>query len=263
MTTNTKKAAAVKKGIITIIKMRDKDTGRVEEKEVVTYKGLLAEAHKKGIASIVIDELQLPLECNGWVAIMKATITLTGKNGSNGMSVSEIGDASPRNVNARIKPHLIRMAATRAKARALRDLLNIGVVSMEELLLDEPSEPVTNPKIKEYNVVVNEKLKKLTEVMCNTVPQEYIDEAEKALQSGSLQLLQTTSDFLDQKILSEGAIIRIRKAIDAFGAAGIEIPKELKEKTTQIYSLSLTDMSNLIQQLGNAYRSLVGNKKND
>lgn len=39
-----------------------------------------------------------------------------------------LGDANPRNVNARIAPHFVRMAETRALARALRAALDIGVL---------------------------------------------------------------------------------------------------------------------------------------
>ena len=47
-------------------------------------------------------------------------------------SFTAVGDATPENVTARIAPHFIRMADTRAKARALRDALNIGAVTLEE-----------------------------------------------------------------------------------------------------------------------------------
>ena len=96
-------------------------------KEHPTYAGVLNEAHKNGLKSIKTEMLQFPLEENQYVCIIKATVE-TEKGVFEG-----IGDASPRNVNKMIAPHLIRMAETRAKGRALRDAVNIGQALREEI----------------------------------------------------------------------------------------------------------------------------------
>ena len=93
----------------------------------VLYAGLLEEANVRGLRSIETELLQVPNLENGEVAIAKAVVrTEEGK-------FSGIGDASPQNVGRAIAPHLIRMAETRAKARALRDAINVGVTALEEL----------------------------------------------------------------------------------------------------------------------------------
>ena len=45
----------------------------------------------------------------------------------------ECADATPTNVGAKVKAHFACMALTRAKARALRDALNIAMCSVEEM----------------------------------------------------------------------------------------------------------------------------------
>lgn len=97
-------------------------------KEFVTYEGLLDVAHQIGLQSIKTELVQLPNEENNYLCVMKAVATTEDNKEFHGY-----GDASPGNVNSLIAKHLIRMAETRAKARALRDLTNIGMTALEEL----------------------------------------------------------------------------------------------------------------------------------
>ncbi len=100
----------------------------------VLYAGLLDEAHRQGLKSITTQLLQIPGPDNGYTAICHAVVE-TSKGVFSG-----IGDASPENVPPQMRMHLIRMAETRAKARALRDAVNVGVAALEELA--DEAEPV-------------------------------------------------------------------------------------------------------------------------
>lgn len=101
-------------------------------KNFVLYAGLLEEAHGQGLKEITTSLIQPPTPENGNMAICHAVVeTAKGR-------FSGIGDASPENVSGMMRIHLIRMAETRAKARALRDAVNVGVVAIEELADDEP-----------------------------------------------------------------------------------------------------------------------------
>lgn len=99
----------------------------LQGKSFVTYEGLLDLAHQMGLLTLEVDLLEFPNEENNMTAIARAVAT-TEKG-----RFSDIGDASPGSVNNMLKPHIIRMASTRAKARALRDLTNVGMTAVEEL----------------------------------------------------------------------------------------------------------------------------------
>jgi hypothetical protein len=96
-------------------------------KDYVLYAGLLDEAHSQGLSAIKTTLLQAPTAQNAQVAIVMAEVT-TEKG-----SFTGIGDASPDNVSRAMANALIRLAETRAKARALRDAINVSMVSLEEL----------------------------------------------------------------------------------------------------------------------------------
>jgi len=101
-------------------------------KDAVAYAELLSMAHHEGLKSIQTQILAQPSEENGHRCIMKAVVEVERGH------LEGIGDADPGNVESFLAPHLIRVAETRAKARALRDAVNCGVVSFEEL--DGPSQ---------------------------------------------------------------------------------------------------------------------------
>ncbi len=103
----------------------------LQGKSYVTYEGLLDLAHQKNLKSLEVEIIQIPTNENNMTAICKATATTDEER------YQDIGDASPKSVNTALVPHLIRMASTRAKARVLRDLTNVGMTAIEELSIEE------------------------------------------------------------------------------------------------------------------------------
>lgn len=106
-----------------------------QDNTFVLYAGLLDAAHREGLKRISTTLIQIPCEDNRNVAVVQARVE-TDRGVFSG-----IGDASPGNVNRMIAPHLIRMAETRAKARALRDAVNVGMTAFEELGGEDDSRP--------------------------------------------------------------------------------------------------------------------------
>lgn len=116
-----------KDGFIVRLKIKDEHGNVVGETDAIAYKGLLSVAHDEGLKFVKTEIVQVPSDDNAKTAIVRAVVrTRRG-------IFSGIGDANPANVNRRIAPHVIRMAETRAVARALRLAVNIGEVALEEL----------------------------------------------------------------------------------------------------------------------------------
>ena len=97
----------------------------IQGKPFITFQGLLYLAHQQGLLSLKAEFISVTAD----LALAKARAEF-----HDGRLFEECGDATPSNVNGRIKPHFARMAFTRAKARCLRDALNLGgLVAVEEL----------------------------------------------------------------------------------------------------------------------------------
>ena len=101
---------------------------QIEGREFVKYPGLLDLGHQIGLESITVEPVQIPCKENGHLAVCKASVI-----SKEGQGFSDIGDASPENCSARVSKHILRMASTRAIARALRTFTNIGMTCLEEL----------------------------------------------------------------------------------------------------------------------------------
>src|SRR5207248_5144296 len=88
------------------------------------YAGLLALAHERGLVSLKARFISVTPE----LALAEAEAVF-----QDGRVFTEAADATPANVGPQVKAHYARMALTRAKARCLRDALNISMCTLEEL----------------------------------------------------------------------------------------------------------------------------------
>ena len=130
--------------------MREEFQIQRQGKTYVLFAGLLDEAHSRGLVGIDTELIQVPEEQNGQVAIVKATVQIEEGSSSSGAgeikTFTGIGDASPQNVSRNIVPHLIRMSETRAKARALRDAVNVSATALEEIADTDDNQGQSNTR---------------------------------------------------------------------------------------------------------------------
>lgn len=105
-------------------------------KPFVLYAGLLDLAHRVGLVGIQTELIQSPVGPH-YTAIVHARasklVPADGLTPDRIETFDGLGDANEANTNRGISVHQIRLAETRAKARALRDLTNIGITALEEL----------------------------------------------------------------------------------------------------------------------------------
>ncbi len=105
-----------------------------EGRKFVLYAGLLDAAHRAGLVYLAAELVQAGTDANSLTWVCAATARF-----ADGREFHELADASPSNVSRTMLVNLPRLAATRAKARALRDAVNVGVAAVEELGGDDSS----------------------------------------------------------------------------------------------------------------------------
>ena len=108
-----------------------------DDKDYVLYAGLVDMLHQRsfGFFDVQTTLVQAPSQDNNQTAIVTARVVIfDSMNPDVAKQIATgIGDANPSNVTRLMAPHTIRMAETRAVARALRLLTNVGMTAVEEL----------------------------------------------------------------------------------------------------------------------------------
>jgi hypothetical protein len=96
----------------------------IQGRPFVKFEGLLALAHERGLVELSTTIVSVTES----LAVCQCVAKF-----HDGRVFTDIGDASPTNVARHLAPHFVRMAGTRASARALRRALNIAACAVEEL----------------------------------------------------------------------------------------------------------------------------------
>lgn len=172
-------------------------------KDCILYGGLVQLATEQGLQSIVVEMIQYADDSNNRTARAKATAKTV-----DGRKFVEFGDANEQNTGKMIWTALDRMAATRAKARALRDLTNVGLAAFEEMPSEEEPRYVSPPpkKNSKPSLVINPE-KPVTE---NEKQMSALVSATTALKTLNVPNMDLTFDNLNQE-QAEALITKLRK----------------------------------------------------
>lgn len=131
---------------------KDKFVKSLQGKDFILYGGLITLAHAEGCKGITSRVVQFPNNDNDWMAVVEATVT-----DANGNTWSGIGDADGKNCNSKIAMHRVRMAETRAKGRALRDMLGIDILMDGEMVDPYEREMITQAQTKTIKKVMEQR----------------------------------------------------------------------------------------------------------
>lgn len=100
----------------------------INGRRFILYAGLIELAKRSSLISLEVEIQQFPSEANGHTAVARSTAVL-----ANGRKASDIGEANPLNLDSRVVIFPLSLAATRSKARCLRNLLGVSMTAIEEL----------------------------------------------------------------------------------------------------------------------------------
>lgn len=191
-------------------------------KDFVLFPGLLDLAHSKGLTGIMTQLEQTPTEQNGWTTIFSATVTLE-IDGQQKIFKS-YGDANPTNTAANIQPHMMRLAETRAIARALRNAVNIGMVCTDELGDDGEVKPRRQER----------QQRQQTDYRGNYTPKP---QAAPEAGSYAAKTTQQQSIVTDPNTVTANQVTAILKLREKLIEMGEQIDYEIEDGMTRAYAM--------------------------
>lgn len=226
----------------------------IDGKNFIRYPGALNAAHetaRKLNGSLIqtsLDLLQIPDDSNNNTAIVKVMFAI--KDGD--VTLLEgggLGDANPSNTNRMVSRHLIRMAETRANARAFRVLADIQMTALEELgdfdeAVDDQSSSKKRSAKKEPKAEVDNELITLQNDLKALYNDSKLSKDEfKGILNDTLKIKAKSVDDMSKK--------DIQKAIEYFKSQSANPPQEAQQESTNNpdSDLSSADRGELIQEI--------------